>query len=93
MKTNFQISLHLKTPSGFNTYGSFDLGDRREQALSIFNQLQGTPDVSEKSILYMDLYEMRDGIPFPIEIRHCTLEDIVYNCRIITREVFKNSNL
>jgi hypothetical protein len=41
----------------------------------------------------MDLSVIRKGIPLPIEIRHCTLEDIAYNARIITRDVFKNLSL
>ncbi|MGF7040308.1 hypothetical protein [Mucilaginibacter lappiensis] len=93
MKTLFQISLHIKTPSGFETYGTFDLGEDRQQATEIFNQLKGTPDIALHSVLYMDLSEIRDGIPIPMEIRHCTLEDIAYNARIITRDVFKNLSL
>jgi hypothetical protein len=93
MKMLFQISLHIKTPSGFETYGTFDLGEDRQQATEIFNQLKGTADIALHSVLYMDLLEIRDGIPIPMEIRHCTLEDIAYNARIITRDVFKNRSL
>ncbi|MEO7213822.1 hypothetical protein [Mucilaginibacter sp.] len=93
MKTLFQISLYIKTPSGFETYGTFDLGRDRERAKDIFDQLKGTPDIAPHSVLYMDLSEMRNGIPLPMEIRHCTLEDIAYNARVITRDVFKNLSL
>lgn len=93
MDTLFQISLHIKTPSGFETYGTFDLGHDREQATEIFKQLKGTPNIAPHSVLYMDFSEMRDGIPLPLEIRHCTLEDIAFNARIITREVFRNLSL
>lgn len=93
METLFQISLHVKTPSGFETYGTFDLGHDREQALAIFSQLKGTPELDLNSVLYMDFAAVRDGIPFPIEILHCTLDDIAYNARIITRDVFKNHSL
>ncbi|MCW2601858.1 MAG: hypothetical protein JWM02_3687 [Frankiales bacterium] len=93
METLFQISLHIKTPSGFETYGTFDLGYDRLQATEIFNQLKGTPDISPHSVLYMNLSAIRDGIPLPMEIRHCTLEDIAHNARIITRDVFKNRAL
>jgi hypothetical protein len=93
METLFQISLYIKTPSGFETYGTLDLGEDREQATEIFNQLKGTQDIALHSVLYMDLSEIRDGIPIPMEILHCTLEDIAYNARIITRDVFKNRSL
>jgi hypothetical protein len=93
METLFQISLHIKTPSGFETYGTFDLGHEREPAMDIFNQLKGTPEVAPHSVLYMDLSEIRDGIPLPMAIRHCTLDDIAHNARVITRDVFKNLSL
>ena len=93
METLFQISLHIKTPSGFETYGTFDLGRDREQAMDICKQLKGTPDIALHSVLYMDLSELKDGLPLPLEIRHCTLEDIAYNARIITWHVFKNLSL
>jgi hypothetical protein len=65
MDNLFQISLHLKTPSGFATYGTFDLGTDREQALAIFKELQGTAEIVQNSILYMDFSEIKDGVPYP----------------------------
>jgi hypothetical protein len=93
METFFQISLHIKTPAGFKTYGNFDLGSNREQANAIIEQLKGTDDISEKSILYMDFTEVKNDIPLPVRILHCTLDDIAHNTRIITRDVFKNLSL
>jgi hypothetical protein len=93
METTYQISLHIKTPSGFKTYGTFELGSDREQALAIFSELRGTAKIAQNSILYMDFSEIRDGIPLPIALIHCTLEDIAFNARIITRDVFKNLSL
>jgi len=92
METLFQISLHIKTPSGFETYGTFDLG-HREQATEIFSHLKGTPEIGPHSVLYMDLSEIQNGIPLPVEILHCTLDDIAHNARVITRDVFKNLSL
>jgi hypothetical protein len=93
MDSLFQISLHVKTPYGFETYGIFELGPDREQALAIFSQLKGTSEISPNSILYMDFVEIRDGIPLPIGLRHCTLDEVAYNTRIITRDIFKNLSL
>ncbi|WP_461450380.1 hypothetical protein [Mucilaginibacter sp.] len=93
METRFQISLHMKTPSGFETYGNFDLGSDREQAMAIVEQFKGAEDLSQQSILYMDLTEVQDGVPLPVRILHCTLDEMVYNVRIITRDVFKNLSL
>ncbi len=93
METFFQISLHIKTPNGFETYGKFDLGCDKDKASAIVTQLRGTDDISENSILYMDFTETRNGISLPVRIMHCTLDDIAYNVRIITREIFKNLSL
>ncbi|WP_428327843.1 hypothetical protein [Mucilaginibacter sp.] len=93
METNYQISLHIKTPAGFETYGNFDLGKDREQAMAIVEQFKGTDDLSEQSILYMDFTEVQNGIPLPVRILHCTLDDIAHNVRIITRDLFKNLSL
>jgi len=41
----------------------------------------------------MDLTEIRDGIPFPIAMRGCTLPDIEHNTKVVTRELFKRLNL
>jgi len=90
MGTKYYIDLHIKTPAGFETYGTFYLGDDKEKASAIFGQLKGTDEVSEKSILHMDFTAMKDGIPLPIQILHCTIDDIAINSRIITRDVFKN---
>ncbi len=93
METLFYVSLHIKTPSDFETYGTFELGNDREKAIAIFNQLKGSENVTEKSILNMDFTEVQNGIPLPLKILHCTLDDIAVNTKIITRDVFKNKGL
>jgi len=93
MESAFNITLYLKTPSGFEIYGIFNLGNNRQKARDIFDQLKGSDSISEKSMLYMDFAETRDGVSLPVAILHCTIEDIAVNTRIITREVFKNLNL
>ena len=90
MEKAYYIDLHLQTPQGFEIYGTFQLGKHREKALAIFSQLRGTDVVSKKSILHMDLTEMTDGVPLPIRILHCTIDDVAVNTRTITRDVFKN---
>ena len=90
METIYYIDLHIQTPKGFETYGTFYLGNNREKANAIFNELHGTDEIGENSILHIDFTEIQDGIPLPIKILHCTIEDIAINSKIITREVFKN---
>jgi hypothetical protein len=93
MKTTFQISLHIKTPAGFETYGQFELGDNREKAEAIVEQLKGNDEVSDKTMLHMDFAEVHNGVPFPIRVLHCTLDEIAANIKIITCGVFKSWSL
>jgi hypothetical protein len=90
MDSTFYIDLHIKTPQGFETFGRFYLGDDREEATSVFDQLAGTSEISERSVLHMDFTELQDGVPLPIRLLHCTLDDIAENSRVITRDVFRN---
>lgn len=93
MNNFFYISLNIKTLSGFDSYATYSLGTDMEKAAAIFNQLKGTSDLSNKTILTMDLTEMKDGIPFPLKMLECTFQDVTYNTKVITREIFKNLNL
>lgn len=93
MDNFFYISLNIKTLSGFDSYATYSLGSDKKQAATIFNQLKGSSELSDKTILTMDLTEMRDGIPLPLKMVECTFQDIIYNTKIITREIFKNLNL
>lgn len=93
MEPVYQISLNLKTLNGFETYGSFFLGKKAEFAENTFNLLQGEEDVSEQSVISMDLTKQQDGIPLPVKIKHCTLEQLAVNIKVITKEVFKELNL
>ena len=90
MTTKYYVDLHIQTREGFATYGRFDLGHDREKAEAIFRQLKGTNNISDESILHMDFTEMVNGIPLPISVLHCTIDDIAINSRIITRDVFRD---
>ncbi|MEP6931688.1 MAG: hypothetical protein ABI850_16820 [Flavobacterium sp.] len=49
--------------------------------------------LSDKTILSMDFTEVKEGIPLPIKMLDCTFDEVIYNTKIITREIFKNLNL
>lgn len=90
MKKRYHISLNIKTPDGgFEAYGRYELGSDKSFARKLFKQLKGDDEVSEKSILHMDLTEDERGIPFIQDARHCTLDELADNTRRITCEVFK----
>jgi hypothetical protein len=93
MEKLYCISLNIKTVSGIDTYATYNLGDDKEKAIAIFNQLKGSSILSDQTVLNMDFTEMRNGIPFPITMMDCTFQEVIYNTKIITREIFKNLNL
>ena len=93
MENLFYISLNIKTPSGIDSYATYNLGENKDKAIAIFMQLKGTLNLSDETVLTMDFTEMKAGIPFPLNMLGCTFEEVAYNTKIITREIFKNLNL
>ena len=92
-ENNFFVVLSIRTPHGFESFGKFNLGNKRKPAVDVFQQLKGNPIVDEKTILTIDLVETVKGLPLNLNILGCTLEDLAYNCRLITKETFKLYNL
>jgi hypothetical protein len=92
-QNNFYVSLSIRTPEGFESFGKFNLGNKRKPAVEIFRQLKGNPVVDEKTLLTIDLVETVNGLPLNLNILGCTLEELAYNCRVITKEIFKLYNL
>ena len=94
MKENtFYILLSIKTTSGFEIFGKFNLGNKKEAAAEVFRQLKGTQKVNEKTVLTIEMMETVKGLPQNLHILGCTLEELAYNCKIITKETFKLRNL
>lgn len=94
MKENtFYVLLSIKTGDGFESFGKFNLGDKRKPAAEVFRQLKGDSKVDEKTMLTMDFVETVNGLPVNLQILGCSLEDLTHNCKIIAKETFKLLNL
>ncbi len=93
MRTTFFIELNMKTPTGFECIGSFDIGDNRQFAIRLFSQLAGHPTPDDASVLHLDLVEKYRGLPLGLEVISCSMEDLCANVRTITRELFKQRSL
>ena len=94
MKENtFYVLLSIKTADGFESFGKFNLGNKRKPASEVFRQLKGTSKVDEKTMLTIDLVETVNGLPVNLQILGCSLEDLTHNCKIIAKETFKLLNL
>ncbi|HZY35297.1 MAG TPA: hypothetical protein VFE53_01535 [Mucilaginibacter sp.] len=93
MESQFYILLSLKSPTGFEDYGEYYLGNDREFASALFNDLRGSSREDQPSCLHMDFMEAVDELPVCIKSICCTLDDLAYNCKLIAKETFKAYNL
>ena len=93
METACYIALNLKTTTGYESYGKFSLGKNTAFAYEVFGKLKGDEAFDESSVLYLDLIEMRNGLPVNLKILSCNIEQLAQNIKIITKEVFKAMNL
>jgi hypothetical protein len=92
-KTTFYIVLNIKTATGFESYGRFFIGNKKEMAEAIFSKLKGNKEVDEKAILTLDVVETINNLPVNMEVLSCSLEEMAENCKTITKETFRNLNL
>lgn len=88
METNFYILLSIKAKDGFESYGRFNVGNDREAAYAIFKELKGKDSIKEQDVLCMELMETVENLPVNIKMKSCTLNELTYNCRLITKELF-----
>jgi hypothetical protein len=93
MRRQFYILLSQKTSSGYTTYGQFWLGFDRQLATEIFSKLKQSEKDPDELMLHLDFMECVDEIPVKIKTISCTLEDYGYNCKLITKELFRTINL
>ncbi len=93
VQNSFYVLLRLRTPDGFESFGKFNLGNKRKTALEIYKQFKGTPAVDDKTLLTIELMETVNELPLNLNILGCTLDELTYNCKIIAKETFKLHNL
>ncbi|MCX2475799.1 hypothetical protein OQZ33_15800 [Pedobacter sp. MC2016-05] len=93
METNFEISLKFKLCKGIEEYGCFQVGANELFAKELFNMLEGTENITKESIMLIDFIKWERGIPFPINAKHCTYDQLATNVKLITRELFKQHQL
>jgi hypothetical protein len=55
--------------------------------------MKGNKKVDDKTILQMEFVETRNDLPVNIQVISCSLDKLAENCKTITKEIFKFSNL
>ena len=78
---------------GFVNYGQFEWGGSSAEVFEFFACLKGCPDAADETILHIDLMETVDELPSRINTISCTLDELVYNCKLITLETFRINSL
>jgi len=91
--SEFYVVLNIKSGKDFQTFGKFFLGSHRKFADSVFRKLKGNKKVSSASVLYIELMETKNELPVNIQVMSCTLDELSENCKLITKETFKQCNL
>ena len=93
MDTLFCLVITLKTTKGTENIGHFHLGDDRERAIAIFRKLKGSSEIPENNLLSIEFRETKEDLPLNLKMISCTLEQLAENCRLVTKELFKNFNV
>ena len=93
VRNSFYVLLNIRTADGFESFGKFNLGNKRQAALNIYKQLKGTPAVDGRTFLTIELMETVNELPLNLNILGCTLDELAWNCKMITKESFKLHNL
>lgn len=93
METIFFIQITMTTTEGPVSFARFDIGNRRDVALELFNKLQGSGNTGNANFLSMELMETVDLLPVNMQLINCTLDEVAYNCRLISKELFQVVNL
>lgn len=83
----------MKTFKEITEYGCFPIGFDGAFAANLFSLLEGTSEISEGSIITMDLLKWEDGIPYQMILIYCSYEQLAVNVKLITKELFKYFNL
>lgn len=82
------ITIDMKAPEGYTAYCMFSLPGH-EAASHIFAQLKGVPDAAAGFPLRISLTDPVSTRAGSAAVIYCRLDELLWNCRLITREIFK----
>jgi len=89
----YQLHIRLHTPKGDEIAATFFLGNNRDEAYQLFDQLQGRSDMENPAFIYFELVEIENELPVNLKIITCDLEECGVNMKLILKELFKNTLL
>ena len=93
MYTSVYIDFSIQTPEGPKRFARFELGNDRAVARDLFKKLKGSGYVNDRDMLFIEFMESVNGFPVNLDILTCDLQELGMNTMLITREIFRLSNL
>jgi hypothetical protein len=87
MKRQYYLEVDMMAQGTWSPFCSFNLGEEREAAQEIFNELNG----DETGLLRFNFFE-GDPLPLVIGTKYCTLRNLEENCKFLAKEIFRMYN-
>ncbi len=93
MDTTFSIAVTLNLKKKKLPYGKFSLGREKASSMEIFSMLKGKNENGHSCAIQMELSQEIAGLPVPISMIYCSLEELKENVAVISREIFRIAQL
>lgn len=94
METLYQIAYSIRAANGYAEIARFQITDSKEEAISLFSQLNGTAAAHESMPgILLQLIDTSEPIDTVLSTLYCTLCDAGDNCQILIRETFRAINI
>lgn len=93
MKESLSIVVDMKISGGYIEYCRFLMVDDQTAAEQTFEQLRGIQAENSDLPLRISLVRLIDGPYEVLAVKYCRLDELAWNSRLITRDIFKYHNL
>lgn len=87
------ITVDMKVSNGYIEYCRFTLTGDRQDAEKLFERLNGIADIGLTLPLRLSLVNLNATPNEVLAIKYCRLDELAWNCRLITKEIFNHYNL
>jgi hypothetical protein len=93
METRFTLLISLQLLERKLSYGKFSLGKKLNMAQDIFSMLKGKMEPIAGSHIQIEFVQELEGLPVPIGILNCSLEELKENVAVISKAIFRVAHL
>ncbi|WP_460686962.1 hypothetical protein [Niabella aquatica] len=87
------ITVDMKVSNGYIEYCRFTLTGDRQDAEELFERLNGIADIGLTLPLRLSLITLNATPNEVLAIKYCRLDELAWNSRLITKEIFNHYNL